>query len=226
MTRVNGTIVEISENGGEYLLKAALERQLLPIPGQYLRVSTDSADDLLPATVFPVHSGTEIIEFISYSRQNWHVGQEIAFRGPLGKGFSMQPDTAKVGLIGLSPKAALCLLPLARWMLEAGKEAALVTDAHLHGLPMDLEVLPGDQALEVSIWADAAALALTRDEIADALVQFSIEYVKKPMEAMILGEFPCGGTAGCGVCAVSTKKGWKNPCKDGPVFDLAELAAG
>jgi hypothetical protein len=77
----------------------------------------------------------------------------------------------------------------------------------------------------VSIWADAAALAITRNQIAQSLDLFRIGYTKKPFEARLLSEFPCGGTAGCGVCAVSTKKGWKHPCKDGPVFDLAELAA-
>lgn len=225
MTRVNGTIIEISDNGGELLLRATTERDLLPLPGQYFMFGCGSGEELLPFTVFPVRSGPDFIDFISISEFNWHIGQEVTFRGPLGQGFSIPIDATKVGLIGLTQKGALNLLPLAKRLLESGKEVALATDARLHGLPLDLEILPGEQALEVSIWADAAALAITRNQIAQSLDLFRIGYTKKPFEALILSEFPCGGMAGCGVCAVSTKKGWKNVCKDGPVFDLSELAA-
>jgi dihydroorotate dehydrogenase electron transfer subunit len=34
---------------------------------------------------------------------------------------------------------------------------------------------------------------------------------------------PCGGVAECGVCAVTSKSGWKLACRDGPVFDWREL---
>ena len=32
-----------------------------------------------------------------------------------------------------------------------------------------------------------------------------------------------GGQGECGVCAVRTRSGWSLACKDGPVYDLAEL---
>jgi NAD(P)H-flavin reductase len=40
---------------------------------------------------------------------------------------------------------------------------------------------------------------------------------------LVVAPMPCGGLAECGVCAVTTRRGWKLACKDGPVFDLGEL---
>jgi ferredoxin len=48
---------------------------------------------------------------------------------------------------------------------------------------------------------------------------------KVPAETQILvrAPMPCGAFADCGVCAVILKDGWAMTCKDGPVFDFADL---
>jgi len=42
-------------------------------------------------------------------------------------------------------------------------------------------------------------------------------------QVLVVTPMPCGGLAECGVCAFTTRRGWKMACKDGPVFDLSEL---
>jgi hypothetical protein len=42
-------------------------------------------------------------------------------------------------------------------------------------------------------------------------------------QVLVVTPAPCGGLAECGVCAVTTRRGWKMACKDGPVFSLNEF---
>jgi hypothetical protein len=42
-------------------------------------------------------------------------------------------------------------------------------------------------------------------------------------QVLIHTQMPCGAAAECGVCAVTTRSSWKLACKDGPVFDMAEI---
>jgi hypothetical protein len=224
MTKVTGTIIELSDLGGEEVVRVALEKPLSPKPGQYFTALAKGDVDFLPRTVFPISWGGEQLQLLPYSKQTWHVGQEISLHGPLGNGFSLPDGAGRIGLFGPTQKQALSLLPLSNMLLDGGKEVALVSDAYLQGLPLDLEILPGDQTLEVSLWADASAFAIERNEITELWQRFRFESPRKTNEVLIMSEMPCGGISACGVCAVQTKRGWKNACKDGPVFSLAELA--
>ena len=42
-------------------------------------------------------------------------------------------------------------------------------------------------------------------------------------QALVRAPVACGGLGECGVCAVRTRSGWSLACKDGPVYDLANL---
>jgi NAD(P)H-flavin reductase len=223
MAKMNGTIVEISEIAGELILQVALEKELFPLPGQYFSIRPDDPCAVLPASAYPVSAHGQVLSLLPDKAEQWHSGQGISLRGPLGNGFSLPASAGRVGLIGLAQKQALCLLPLARTLLDAGKEVALVSDAVLQGLPMDLEILPGEQVIEVCAWAEAAAFAVRREEIAALLSRFRFESIRKTIEVMVMTEMPCSGISACGVCAVPTKKGWKHACKEGPVFALNEL---
>jgi dihydroorotate dehydrogenase electron transfer subunit len=44
------------------------------------------------------------------------------------------------------------------------------------------------------------------------------------VKALVMTPIPCGGIAECGACAVPAHRGWKLACRDGPVFNLNELA--
>ena len=220
---MNGTIIEISETAGELILQVALEKELFPLPGQYFSIRSDDPCAVLPVSAYPVFASGQIMSLLPDKAERWHAGQEISLRGPLGNGFSLPVSAGRVGLIGLAQKQALCLLPLARVLLDAGKEVALVSDAVLQGLPMDLEILPGEQAIEVCAWAETAAFAVGWEEIAALLNRFRFESSRKTIEVLVMTEMPCSGLAVCGVCAVPTKKGWKHVCKEGPVFALNEL---
>jgi NAD(P)H-flavin reductase len=224
MAKVTAMINELSDLGGEIVVQAALERPLAPQPGQYFTAAARGDGDYLPKTLFPISAGGGQLRLLSYSKLFWHVGQEISLHGPLGNGFSIPAGAKRVGLFGLSQKGALALLPLAGALLESGKEVALVSNAYLQGLPLDLEILPGEQALEVNLWADSAAFAIERNEITELCQRYGLGSPRKSSEVLIMSEMPCGGISTCAVCAVPTKRGWKNACKEGPVFTLAELA--
>jgi len=220
---MNGTIIEISETASELILQVVLEKELFPLPGQYLSIRSNDPSTVLPVSAYPISARGQVLSLLPDKAEHWHVGQEISLRGPLGNGFSLPVSAGRIGLIGLTQKQALCLLPLARALLDSGKEVALVSDAVLQGLPMDLEILPGEQAIEVCAWAEAAAFAVGREEIGPLLSRYRFESIRKTIEVLVITEMPCSGTAVCGVCAVATKKGWKHACKEGPIFALNEL---
>ena len=223
MAKVNGTIIELSESGGELILQTALEKQLFPLSGQYFSIRSNDPCDVLPASAYPFSTLGQVLSLLPNTAARWYAGQEISVHGPLGNGFSLPASAGRIGLVGLTQKQALCLLPLARMLLDAGKEVALVSNAVLQGLPMDLEILPGDQAIEVNSWAEATALAVDREEIGALLSRYRFESARKVIEVLVMTEMPCSGLVACGVCAVHTKKGWKHACKDGPVFALNQL---
>ena len=79
---------------------------------------------------------------------------------------------------------------------------------------------------DVLTWAEYTAFDAARENLNQLrerfgmLKQFS---VKGEAEILVGTPVPCGGVAECGVCAVTTKSGWKLACKDGPVFELREI---
>ncbi|MHC1740324.1 MAG: hypothetical protein AB9897_04355 [Anaerolineaceae bacterium] len=223
MANLQGMITDIIETGGEMAAQVRLNRAIFPLPGQYLQAKVVQGSEAMPVTVLPVDSGGEGLRILPLTPQNWHVGDQINLRGPLGNGFHLPTGSEKIGLVSFGQGKAAPLLPLAQVLLASGKEVALVTDSPLQGLPMALEILPGDQQVEVAIWADALAICAGRQDIPDLLKRLGREASRKAMEVLILTEMPCAGLAACGICAIKTKKGWKLACKDGPVFPFAEL---
>lgn len=223
MHSLHAKVSELFEVGGGVAALVNLDRSVLPLPGQYFKVAAYLAGTVLPVTAFPLDAGGNRLALLPETAQAWYLGEELNLRGPLGNGFRLTTAAERIGLVSYKHCNAACLLPLANVLLAAGKEVALVTDAPVQGLPLTVEILPGDQAEEVDAWADALAIWAGQQDIPALLHDFGKESARKTVEIFIQSNMPCAGLAACGVCAILTKKGWKHACKEGPVFQLSEL---
>jgi len=225
MARVQGIINELFETGEGQGISVGLATPLNFVPGQYFRAAVDGSDEVLPQIFFPIQKNSLNLTLEPLREGRWQPGQEISLRGPLGNGFQMPAAAEHVGLISFGSANAALLLPLAVALLAEGKEVALATAAPLRGLPPALEVLPPEQAQDVTIWADGVAISAWRNDLGQVIERFRGNGSRKLIQVLVQTDMPCGGVAACGVCALPTKKGWKLTCKDGPVFVLGELAA-
>jgi hypothetical protein len=220
-------------------------QNLIPEPGQYLLAHDSSparrgpgrADSPLPAPIFnagPVPGGFLIAPPIP---QTWQPGTTLSLRGPLGKGFSLPTSARRVALASLG-KTAARLKPLLTSALEQNAALVLVSELDLPDLPPEVEVQPVSALTEVAHWADYLAIDVDREflpglrellgigrqtEVTLDAQAVSPRWAPGPNGVLVVTPMPCGGLAECGVCAVTTRRGWKMACKYGPVFDLKEL---
>jgi hypothetical protein len=218
-------------------------QNLIPEPGQYLLAHDGSpdrhgwgrADSPLPVPVFNaclVPGGFLVAPPIP---QAWQPGMSLSLRGPLGKGFSLPSSARRVALVSLAETSAR-LKPLLVSTLEQGAALVLVSDLDVPDLPPEVEVQPVSVLAEVAHWADYLAIDVDREflpglrELLGLGKQARVMFARSGLvgrareaQALAVTSMPCGGLAECGVCAVTTRHGWKMACKDGPVFDLKEL---
>ena len=96
----------------------------------------------------------------------------------------------------------------------------------LDQLPNDVEVQPLSALSEIVAWADWLAFEVAREnagELRESLGNKIRSSVWVNAQALIHTPVSCGGIAECGVCAITTKSGWKMGCQDGPVFKWDEI---
>jgi dihydroorotate dehydrogenase electron transfer subunit len=224
MKHGTGELTELYlENGlrGGRLLCA---QNLIPAPGQYL-LAHDGSDAPLPVPVFsagPVPGGFLLAPAIP---QTWQPGASLSLRGPLGRGFSLPAAARNIALVSLGETSAR-LKPLLTAALGQGASIVLVSDLDLAELPPEVEVQPLAALVEIAKWADYLAIDVPREFLLGLreMLGFSKQArVRFEAQVLVVTPMPCGGLAECGVCAVTTRRGWKMACKDGPVFDLREL---
>jgi dihydroorotate dehydrogenase electron transfer subunit len=131
-----------------------------------------------------------------------------------------------LALIALG-KTPARLLPFAAQALNRSKtNVALFTDASLPWLPAALEVQRLQNIPEALAWADFLAIDIPLQSLADLRPTLGLGTGERPPcpgELLIETPMPCGGLAGCGACAVTSRRGWKLACKDGPVFGINEI---
>ena len=137
----------------------------------------------------------------------------------------LPPGARRVALapLGCGPER---LLPLAYLALAQDAAVALFSSAIPDGLPSAVEIIPPEQLPDALDWADYLALDLAQGWLARWQSAAGLrEGQKLPFFGQALVRVPvaCGGLGECGVCAVRTRSGWSLACKDGPVYDLAEL---
>lgn len=220
-----GQVLELILENGQRLARISCPADLVPAPGQYLLAGAASSSDPLPVPLFFTESAPFGFTASAPIPETWLPGQEIALRGPLGRGFELPATSRKVALVpfgGLADR----LKGLIRPALGQGAAVVLVSDTDGEHLPDEVEVQPLAALEEVLAWADYAAFDVERGKLPGLRERLGrVKQVPAGKEAQVLVRtpVPCGGVAECGVCAVTLKSSPRLACKDGPVFDLREI---
>jgi hypothetical protein len=209
---------------------------LVPAAGQYV-LARASEDDSAPLARALFPSGRATNQFQTGGLPPyWGMGTALMLRGPLGRGFELPGTLRRLALASLGEDSSH-LRPLMDAALAQGAEVTLFDDQRPRGLPPAVEAFPSSGLLEALTWADFLALDIPRDGLAQLNRIFgprrSLPHPLPAAQALIRAPMPCAGSADCGACAVQTRPSqkltswkltsWKLTCKDGPVFDLADL---
>ncbi len=220
-----GRIVELILEDGQRLALIACPPTLIPAAGQYLLVGDDDSDSPLPVPLFYTDSAPDSFLAAPPIPDSWNPGQELALRGPLGRGFDLPSSARKVALVAFDDSLAR-LRGLIKPSLRQGAAVVVVSDFESDHLPDEVEAQPLSALEEIMAWADYAAFDAARVnliKLRERLGMLKQAGVTREAEILVRTPVPCGGVAECGVCAVNVKSGWKMGCKDGPVFNWNEL---
>ena len=190
-------------------------------PGQFLLAYHPEKDDRLKQLFFV--SKIDDGFFTISENTNWEIGDQIFFKGPIGKGFSELSLSQNILIISLGPTKG-SLFSVIDIGIKEGKNIAYLTNDLEIPLPHSIEVLTPDMIDESLTWADFVMIEIERDEVvkyADLLQKVKSAGVNS--ELLIYSPILCSGDTQCMICAVRTKKGWIRSCHDGAVFKLSEL---
>lgn len=219
-----GRVVELILEDGCHFARLACPEKLIPSAGQYL-LASDASDSLLPVSLYYTDSAPQGFIASAADAVSWKPGDILYLRGPLGRGFALPALARKIGLVAFDDSPAR-LRSLIQPALKKGASVVLVSDYAANSLPDEVEVQPLSAVGEILKWADYIALDVSREnlpELMERLGQRNQLSALHEAQILIRAQMPCGGIAECGVCAVTTKSGWRMTCKDGPVFDLSEF---
>jgi NAD(P)H-flavin reductase len=219
-----GQVLELILEDGVRHLRVSCPAGLIPSPGQYL-LAGDGSDSPLPVPLFHTDSAPQGFIAIGWIPDSWRPGVALGMRGPLGRGFGLPASARKVGLIAVNDSPAR-LRGLIQPALKQGAAIVVVCASNPEHLPDEVEVQPLAALQDIVEWADYVAFDVVRenlDQLQTRLGRLSQVAAGKEMQVLVHTPIPCGGVAECGVCAVKLKSTWKLACKDGPVFDWAEL---
>ncbi|WP_129627791.1 hypothetical protein [Candidatus Oscillochloris fontis] len=179
------------------------------------------------------------------------VGVRLDLLGPQGRPFKLDPRTRNLLLAGTGTALpALLFLAqraaakgIAGVLFAAAADSAYLPPAFL--LPpefeyqssadgpaslMDMLAVPsiGHSLFNTPIaWADQICFALSEDLLAStaaAVRNGRMRWERGFAFVVVDGRMPCG-IGICQSCLITTHKGLRTRCKDGPVFDLRELAS-
>jgi len=217
-------------------------------PGQFVTISC--GQDLIlrrPLSIHRVDKTNQISILFAvvgagtYWLSQRRTGEKLDLLGPLGNGFSIEPKSKKLllaaGGIGIAPLAFL-----AQKALSDGKSVKLLLGARKKDglypkelLPEGIETLittedgsDGEKGKVTDIlpkyvdWADQVyacgplAMYQSIDE------QSNQWRSKTPIQISLEVRIGCGIGA-CFGCSIKTKKGMKQVCRNGPVFNLDEV---
>ena len=220
----NGQVTELILEDRYRRLRVACPPNLVPAPGQYL-LASDGPATLLPVPLFHTDSAPGGFIAAASGPVSWTPGTELHLRGPLGRGFTLPLSARKVGLVALDHSPAR-LKGLIAPALKQAAAVVLLCEFNPEDLPDDVEVQPVTAATEILAWADYLAVDIGRENLDQAreLVERSGPLpAVRGAQVLVRTPQPCGGAAECGICAVTTKSGWKLACKEGPVFEWKEL---
>lgn len=218
------TVAEIRlDNHGNPIARLVSPLRLTPAPGQYLLAFDDGC--LLPHPLFFAGSCQQGFLIAPPIPPAWKPGTALILRGPLGRGFDLPTTTQKLMLVALGSTLSR-ILPVGIAALERDIAVTLYANPPLPPLPLSVEAYPLDLIPEGRHWADFLIMDMLIESLPgwrDIFGLGSGEPIPFPGQALIVSAMPCGGLADCGVCAIPYRRSWKFCCKDGPVFNLADL---
>ncbi len=224
MRRHKGWVKELQiEPSGMVSARIACPPRAVPQPGRYLLASWGEA--ILATPLFLEASFEDGFLAAPPAPVGWDPGTRLELRGPRGNGFSLPADTRRLVLAALGDTVSR-LLPVADAALRQEMAVVLFSDAMLPSLPSAMEASPMTALPDALSWADFLVLDLPLEQVSrlgDRLEITGDAVLPCPGQALVLASMPCAGLAGCGVCALRTRRGWKLACEDGPVFPLQDL---
>lgn len=248
-------LAERTELGNGLLLRVQGGRELLACrPGQFVMLRCGPAwSPYLRRALFPVEMRQDSLALWINSLADeglaWlsprKVGDSLDLLGPLGKGFSIQPQQRRLLLVAeaahIAPLLGLMQAQLARQgsvvLLLQGQTAsdllppgALPPSVEYYTATSDGSAGDGD-VLDTLLaralpWADALAAAGSGPflrRLQRRMGDARPEPYRGFAQAVAPVPLPCGGGA-CLACLVETGRGHHRACQRGPVFDLTELA--
>ena len=210
------------------------------VPGQFITVYCERLILRRPFSIHQVDSKRLAILFkvvgegtLWLSQQP--AGKKIGVLGPLGKGFSLAPGSGKLLLVG----GGMGIAPLIFLAQSAspGHRVALIhgakTAAEIYpqSLPRGVEFIPvtedgtrGIKGKATDVLPDflggaEGVFACGPREMYEAMSAMSL-----PRGCQVSLEVRMGcGLGACRSCTINTRKGLKQVCRDGPVFDLGDV---
>lgn len=222
-----GLIREIRSDGAGLSAWIDCPAPAIPAAGQYLTAwSPEDAAAALAIALFPAEM--EVGGFLAAPTipSQWGPGMALQLRGPSGKGFRLPANTRRLALAALGDTPAR-LRPIIIEGLSADLAVALFTDLPVTDLPAAVEIFPAREVAEALSWADLLLLDLPVEKLNTLRKTLQLgadQRLPCPAQALVLTGMPCGGLAECGACFTPARRGWRQACQDGPVFDLSELA--
>jgi dihydroorotate dehydrogenase electron transfer subunit len=168
-------------------------------------------------------------------------GETVDVLGPLGNGFTIQPDARNILLVaggmGLAP-----LFYLNETAIQGGLSTTLLIGAKSSPLVLPRNLLPqnvkclvttedGSEGKKGMITSLILEHARTVDQIficgplpmyRAIESDFPAWFKEKPVQVSLEARMGCG-LGFCYSCTIKTHQGLKQVCKDGPVFNLADV---
>jgi len=210
------------------------------VPGQFITVYCERLILRRPFSIHQVDSKRLAILFkvvgegtLWLSQQP--AGKKIGVLGPLGKGFSLAPGSGKLllvgGGIGIAPLIFLAqsASPGHRVALIHGAKTA--AEIYPQSLPRGVEFIPvtedgtrGIKGRATDVLPDflggaEGVFACGPREMYEAMSAMSL-----PRGCQVSLEVRMGcGLGACRSCTINTRKGSKQVCRDGPVFELGDI---
>ena len=220
-------------------------------PGQFVMVRCEEECILpRPFSIHRVNNGDDVALFFAIWEDgkgtNWlsqrHKGDTVELLGPLGNGYSIHPASHKLllvaGGIGIAP---LCFL--AQEALKSKKYSLILLYGTANEKRYPGELLPSDIKLVAATedgtvghkgmvtdllsdfagWADqifaCGPVPMYRDM---ALKKQELKLEGKSVQVSLEVRMGCG-LGICYGCTLRTKRGLKQVCQDGPVFELNDI---
>ena len=165
-------------------------------------------------------------------------GASLDILGPLGHGWTLRPTTRNALLIGEERQISALTL-LAQIALEQDIAVTLINQSHtleesyppaLLSPEIEYHVVPEEQSnnfiqllTETLLWADAAYCSVSRETSVALYAHFERLRGKNFAQGTLIQPLACG-TGICFACSVETRIGQKLVCRDGPIFDLRDIA--